>query len=208
MQLQRQLRTFSLDCEASDPMAWAEAVRACVCLTHLPHPSVNITCRLLTAVGLASCRVDVGDPHKPGARADRNATPVSVATWARADDRATRDSESGCCMVASALRKRPAEPAPVAHSLLSGGFHDRHGRVILGTPAPAACPFCTRPDDVIIIASLGLVDEPHMYRVTCGKCGAEGPQARSRRAAAVLWNQQGVTLESRLYRLLCGPGEA
>lgn len=112
-------------------------------------------------------------------------------------------------MAATAARRlRTPEPAPLPASLLSGGFHDRKGRIILGTPEPAACPFCNRPEHVIIVGSLGVVDEPPTYHVTCEQCGADGPPAGSRRAAAVLWNLHGVTQESRLFRLLCGPGEA
>lgn len=94
----------------------------------------------------------------------------------------------------------PAEQRPC--------FRDPRRRVILGTPDPAPCPFCARRDALIIVADLSLLDVPPRYHVNCGRCGAEGPQARSRRAAAALWNTLGVSAEQRFYRLLCGPGEA
>jgi hypothetical protein len=77
----------------------------------------------------------------------------------------------------------------------------------LGTADPAPCPFCARRDHLIIIEGLSLLDAPPTYHVTCDSCGADGPQARSRRAAAALWNDLGVIAEHRFYRLLCGPGE-
>lgn len=86
-------------------------------------------------------------------------------------------------------------------------FRDRRQRVIWGTPDPAPCAFCDRRDALVIAAGLEAVRTAARYHVTCGHCGAEGPQAPSRRAAAALWNTLGVTAEQRFYRLLCGPGE-
>jgi hypothetical protein len=87
-------------------------------------------------------------------------------------------------------------------------FQDQRHRVVLGTPEPVACPFCNQRDHLVIVRSLSVLDSPPLYHVTCESCGADGPEASCRRAAAVLWNVQGVTAENRYYRLLCGPGEA
>jgi Lar family restriction alleviation protein len=87
-------------------------------------------------------------------------------------------------------------------------FRDEQRRMILGTPHPAACPFCDRHEDLVVVRGLSVLDSAPLYHVTCECCGAEGPAARSRRAAAVLWNAIGVTAENRYHRLLCGPGEA
>lgn len=113
-------------------------------------------------------------------------------------------------MAAAALRRRrtlkPApRQAPAAPALL-GGFHDVRGRIILGTPAPAACPFCNGTE-AIRVHSLGSA-RAAPYHVSCEKCHADGPGALSRTQAAMLWNQRGVTDASRMYRWLCGPGEA
>jgi hypothetical protein len=87
-------------------------------------------------------------------------------------------------------------------------FHDRRQRIILGLPDPQACPFCARRDVLVIVQNLSVLDAPPAYHVTCDCCGADGPEASSRRVAAALWNRLGVTRENRFYRLLCGPGEA
>lgn len=85
-------------------------------------------------------------------------------------------------------------------------FQDHRGRLILGTPAPEPCPFCGTADDVILVPA-GHWDV-QMFSVVCESCYADGPVASTRREAARLWNQLGVTQESRFHRLLCGPGEA
>jgi Lar family restriction alleviation protein len=87
-------------------------------------------------------------------------------------------------------------------------FHDAQRRIVFGAPDPAACPFCAKRDELVIVSDMSELDSAPLYHVTCECCGAEGPQGRSRRTAAVLWNERGVTAENRLYRLLCGPGEA
>jgi hypothetical protein len=87
-------------------------------------------------------------------------------------------------------------------------FHDQRRRIVLGTPTPAACPFCALRDELVIVQDVSVRDRAPLYHVTCECCGADGPKARSRRAAATLWNELGVTAENRFHRLLCGPGEA
>jgi Lar family restriction alleviation protein len=101
-------------------------------------------------------------------------------------------------------RRRTAAHVPAR---APAAFQDRRGRIIIGTPSPAPCPFCNQFDDVVIIRGLTILDEAPLYRVTCERCAADGPLASSRRTAAALWNRHGVTEENRLYRLLCGPGE-
>jgi hypothetical protein len=86
-------------------------------------------------------------------------------------------------------------------------FRDRRQRIIVGAPAPEACPFCARRDALVIVTGLTVMDAPPHYHVTCDSCGADGPEGPSRRAAGVLWNKLGVIREHRLQRLLCGPGE-
>jgi hypothetical protein len=98
-----------------------------------------------------------------------------------------------------------------ASRLLAPGqpcFRDRRQRIIVGAPDPEACPFCARRDALVIIQGPGLPDTPLLYHVTCDSCGADGPEASSRRTAAALWNRLGVTRANRFHRLLCGPGEA
>lgn len=98
----------------------------------------------------------------------------------------------------------PAGAPPRSH--WTPCFQDRRGRFVLGTPAPEPCPFCGTADDVILVhAGHGDVS---MFNVVCESCDADGPLASTRREAARLWNQRGVTPESRLHRLLFGPGEA
>jgi Lar family restriction alleviation protein len=87
-------------------------------------------------------------------------------------------------------------------------FQDRLGRLILGTPAPMPCPFCGTAHDVILARNGHVRDKAPTFYVMCESCDAVGPLASSRREAARLWNQLGVTEESRLHRLLFGPGEA
>jgi hypothetical protein len=111
-------------------------------------------------------------------------------------------------MAAAQMMTQP-RPA-LLPALLPTCFHDRRGRLILGTPAPLPCPFCGTAHDVILVRNGHVADDdrdPTFY-VTCESCDAVGPLAGSRRQAAWLWNQLGVTQTSRLHRLLFGPGEA
>jgi Lar family restriction alleviation protein len=107
-------------------------------------------------------------------------------------------------MISSLMRQALIRPG------LAPCFLDRRGRLILGTPEPQPCPFCGTAHDLILTRNghVGGKDHDSTFYVTCESCDAVGPLAGSRREAARLWNKLGVTEESRLQRLLFGPGEA